>query len=1117
MQPAKLNVDTLFCEAIAIDDATARAAFIEQSSRGDSQLRQHLEKLVAAHFRAGDFLQRPVAGAVDSLAPAPAVAPCATQVIGSTIGPYKIRELLGEGGMGSVYVAEQDRPVRRKVALKVIKPGMDSRDVIARFEAERQALTMMEHPHIARVLDAGTTAPGDGGYPGRPYFVMELVKGLPITEHCDAEQLSIHERLELFLQVCRAVQHAHQKAVIHRDLKPSNILVALHDTTPVVKVIDFGVAKALKSKLTDRTLYTGFNQLLGTPLYMSPEQAEMNYADVDTRSDVYALGVLLYELLTGTTPFAREALSKASLDELRRIIREQEPLRPSTRLTTLDAQVRSTVADRRKIDQRRISDALRGELDWIVMRAMEKDRNRRYPTASALAIDVERYLRNEPIEAGPPSQTYRAWKFACRNRLPLAASACILLAFMSATVVSLREAGKARQAQRLADERFAREQAARLEIQDRESRLQIQLYASDIAVAWDAWIGGNRERALELLERHLPRTEAPHVDLREFAWHYLAMRCRQQPLNFAGHQAPVLTADISPDDRLVASADRAGGIRIWDIHSAAKVAEWNYSNKEVTSVAFSPDGRTLATCGQDATVRLWSVGSWEEVGRLDGHEHTVMCVAWSPDGRRLASSCRGGEVRVWKADSREQEICLNDHDDAVRCAAWSPDGTLLAVADGPAIKVFSTQDWSLITENHSLSGGILCLAFSPNGRWLAFGGYPGSVVICDSRTGREQMRLGGIAGIWSMTFTPDASHLLVGSGEGGPQIFRFESVEGRVEMVRTAFERGGTQRAVRMMNSGQHLLTATEETSQLRLWDFRAQLGFRQSRYRGNCLGVLPRRGLVITAAADGAIELCSDSGNTAGQRLIGHARPVEAAAADTAEQILATCTPDGDLRVWDLVLGTERLRFDVPKDSYELHFAPAGATLAVVSSSAGVQLWDAASGKLVSRCKLPTATRTCAFTPDGRILALAARDKEGIYLWDLSRDQISKTLESDQSYFRLCFSADGTQLLAGGRTSDVVIWNVRSGREQARLLGHRGPVRDLATSCDGQTLATVGADRTVRLWHVPSGQQLSVLSQVHVPHWLTFVTPNSLVVCVEDDSPYHRGLITFDTDMASR
>jgi hypothetical protein len=432
------RAEEIVFSALKFQSSVERAAFWDRACSGDAALRAEVEKIWAEYIEAEGFFDEcqpslsSGAEAVRLLADSTdftegiSAAFDSDKIVGSKIGPYKLLQKIGEGGCGVVYMAEQEKPVRRRVALKVIKLGMDTKNVIARFEAERQALAMMDHPNIARVLEAGATETG------RPYFVMELVRGIKITTYCDENRLNVRQRLELFIQICGAIQHAHQKGIVHRDIKPSNILVTMLDGVPVPKVIDFGIAKATGGeRLTDNTLFTAYEQFVGTPAYMSPEQAQMSGTDVDTRSDIYSLGVLLYELLTGKTPFDQTELLKSGLDAMRRTLLEREPQRPSTKLDGLRAVELTQTSLHRQIETPRLKSLLRGDLDWIVMKALEKDRNRRYQTANGFGMDVQRYLNNEPVFARPPSRLYRLQKLVRRNQTTFAAIAAVSVALIA--------------------------------------------------------------------------------------------------------------------------------------------------------------------------------------------------------------------------------------------------------------------------------------------------------------------------------------------------------------------------------------------------------------------------------------------------------------------------------------------------------------------------------------------------------------------------------------------------------------------------------------------------------------------------------------------------------------
>ncbi len=506
------RVEEIFYAALDVKAPAERQAFLERSCAGDAGLRAAVEQMLATQADAEKFFGSGSPSSVSAVQLAAALAKAprlhdtppinvpVEEELGKRIGPYKLLQKIGEGGCGTVYMAEQEMPVRRRVALKVIKLGMDTKNVIARFEAERQALAMMDHPNIARVLDAGATETG------RPYFVMELVRGVKVTTYCDEKNLDPRQRLDLFLQVCHAIQHAHQKGIIHRDVKPSNILVTNHDGVPVPKVIDFGIAKATSgSRLTERTLFTAFEQFVGTPAYMSPEQAEFSSLDVDTRSDIYSLGVLLYELLTGRPPFDQSELLASGLDEMRRTLREREPHRPSTKLDGLRAEELTQTALHRHMEPRRLKSLLSGDLDWIVMKALEKDRSRRYQTANGLAADVQRYLHNEPVIARPPSRWYRLQKLVRRNRAAFVAIGAVSVALIAGLAVS---------SWLFMREREARQEQARLRLEAESARQTETRLRSDaeartrIAQAAVLLNRGKPEQADQLVDQiSMPATE----------------------------------------------------------------------------------------------------------------------------------------------------------------------------------------------------------------------------------------------------------------------------------------------------------------------------------------------------------------------------------------------------------------------------------------------------------------------------------------------------------------------------------------------------------------------------------------------------------------------------------
>jgi WD40 repeat protein/serine/threonine protein kinase len=1071
MNAAARDSDTVFAQAIEIASSEERALFLEKACAHDPKLRREVEKLVRDHFRAGDFLESPASRFGATIDAPPAERP------GTVIGPYKLLEQIGEGGMGLVFVAEQQQPVRRKVALKIIKPGMDSRQVVARFEAERQALALMDHQNIAKVFDAGTTESG------RPYFVMELVHGVPITQYCDANQLTPRERLELFVPICQAIQHAHQKGIIHRDIKPSNILVTIYDDKPVSKVIDFGVAKAVEQRLTERTVYTQFGTLVGTLEYMSPEQAEMNAFGVDTRSDIYSLGVLLYELLTGTTPLERERLRQAALDELVRMIKQEEAPRPSARLSS--SHNLPKIAAARKTEPARLSKLVRGEIDWIVMKCLEKDRSHRYDSASGLARDLERFLTDEPVEACPPSAAYRVSKFVRKYKTALAIvagfAALLVVGLVTSTWLAIWAKSAEREANRqrlVSDE--ARQQAldARAEADKQRDEARLTAYATGMGLAQHAWEENNLLRARELLAE-VP-WEAAGRDLRGFEWYHLSRLCSAEVPTFKGHAGAITSVALSPDGRQLALGCEDTTVKIWDSGTGQELHSLKGNAGTVESVAFSPDGRRLVSGSGDKAVKIWDSTTGKELLSLKGHVKAVFSVAFSPDGRRVASASQDMTVKVWDAATGKKLVEFKGHEKPVRGVAFSPDGRRVASGgnDGTVRIWDSTSGKELVPPLTGHDGPVPSVAFSPDGRCIASGGTDKTVRIWDSTAGTVLRCVTGHRNVvHSVAYSPDGRCLASGSRDGAAKVW--DSTTGKE--LSTLKGHDGLVRSVAFSPDGQHLFSGSTDGT-VKIWDSVIDTQpFSLRGYAGPAWSVAfsPDGRRLASASEDGMVRVWdSITGQVLGF-LEGHTSSVTRVAFSPDGRRLASASSDKSARIWDRTTGKQLVELDCCGHNVRgLAFSPDGRRLATACANGTVKLWDSATGKeLLPLPGHDGAVTTVAYSPDGRLLASGSQDKT-VKIWDSTTGEELLSLKGHTAPVQsVAFSPDSRRVASGGGDKTGKIWDSTTGRELVSLKGHAGSVGALAFSPDGRRLFSASADGTVKVWDSTTGKELVSLT----------------------------------------
>ena len=974
---------------------------------------------------------------------------------GTRIGRYKLLELIGEGGMGLVYLAEQEEPVKRRVAIKLVKPGMDTKQVIARFEAERQVLALLDYPNIAHVFDAGTTPNG------RPYFVMEYVKGLSIIEYCDQHRLNIEMRLRLFQRVCNAVQYAHQKGIIHRDIKPSNILVTIQGDRPEPKIIDFGIAKALTHSFAEGTLFTQQGQLLGTPEYMSPEQVDIATQDIDTRSDIYSLGVLLYELLSGSQPFDRKSLEKGGLAVIQRTIREQEPPNPSARLTGLGEEGKR-IAERRQTHVDALAKRLHRELEWIPLKAMRKERVRRYRSVSELSDDIQNYLDGAPLIAGPETAIYRVKKFVHKHAGSVATAAIIALAIILGLVISTAMYFKAEKAlereaaarvraekaeettqQTLQRESIARKRAEEAEkiAQERAEAYRRAMYANNLAMAKEAIDKGDSGRAQNLLN-------ACESDLRGWEWQHLSYMSVDPCIKtFRGYEGDVYSIAVSPDGRHIitgsgsdgrhtASASEVDTIKIWDTATGSEVMTMHGHNDDVQAVALSPDGTRITSGDDEGVIKIWDTASGAELKTIQGHRDMIETIAFSPNGRRIVSGSDDDTIKIWNAVTGALEKTLTGHKGNIREVTYSPDGKLIVSGSSDdTIKMWDAQTGAEVRTLTGHDESVRAVAVSPDVSCIASAGKDTTIKIWDVQTGDERITLHGHTdSINRIAFSPDSNRIASVSND---KTIRIWNVNTGKEERRLSGHAGGVCAVVFSLDGKQILSGSFDNT--MKVWDPGIHREVLRC-YRG--------------------------------------ARIDQVAFSPDGKRI-AACT-DGRIVLIDALSGVDILSLRGHYFGWgplPVAFSPDGSRFVSGGMDKKINIWNASTGAREMTLTGHTGSVwSVAFRPDGRHIVSGSRD-ETIKIWNAATGALEMTLTGHKDPVRsVTFSPDGARIISGSGNGTVRIWDALSGTELLTLHGHEWSVEDVSVSPDGERIASCGIDRTIRIWDAATGEELMAL-----------------------------------------
>jgi serine/threonine protein kinase/tetratricopeptide (TPR) repeat protein len=1079
----------IFIAALQQPGPAERAAYLDGACGGDHALRGLVEELLREQEQLGSFLERPA----EDRGTGPFTPVSGEKILttsaerpGTVIGPYKLLQPIGEGGMGTVFMAEQTQPVQRKVALKVIKAGMDSRQVIARFEAERQALAMMDHVNIARVLDAGATEAG------LPYFVMELVHGVPITKYCDDNHLTPRERLELFVPVCQAIQHAHQKGIIHRDVKPSNVMITLYDGKPVPKVIDFGIAKATEQKLTERTLFTQYGAMVGTLEYMSPEQAEMSALGIDTRSDVYSLGVLLYELLTGGTPLGHKRVQEADYAEILRIIREEEPPRPSTRLSD-SGEALASISANRHTEPAKLAKLVRGDLDWIVMKSLEKDRNRRYESAGAFAADVQRCLADKPVLACPPSAAYRFRKFARRNKARLTLAVVLGLALvvvLCAVAASIGWAARDRAARRSEGERRAevalKEAGRLLEEEKWPGALSLVELAEGVL---DNSGGGadlvNKARGLRqeletaqsLEEARLKVVMDEDFDLRAgdvaYSEAFLKYRLDVDRLDSQEAAGRVRTSPIRR--QLIAALDQWAFIgKIvnadgWQRRLAvARAADPDPWRNRLRDALEGNDARALVDAVQSASPKSWSAATLALLARLANHtafaeEEAVLAYQ---ETVRLHPDFAGGKQDLKDALWRLAAFPDPQPRNPARTVELAEKSVELMPEDG-------TIYLALGMAQYRAGNWPAALASMEKARSLRDGGDANDwlgLAMVHHRLGDE-----ATAGQWYEKATQWIGQH--GSPTGLLRL-RAEAAEalGRTRVLRSFKGHTEAIHGVALSADGSRAITCSFDGS-LRCWNLdsaKEEGCLKGHAGRVLCVALTPDGSRALSGGDDRPVRLWDVDKGEEIRQFLGHTQLVECVALSPDGKLAASGGQDKSVRLWEVDAGNERRCWTGHTAGVRcVSFSPDGKQVVSGSWDNTVRLWSVETGEELRQFQGHGGGVICvAFCPDGGHI-LSGSEDQTLRLWDAKTGEEVRRFEGHTGgVICLALSADGRRAVSGGDFT-ARVWDVETGKELYRFDGHAGGVWAAVFTPDGNRVLSGCADETglhgtVLLWELP-------------------------------------------------